>query len=76
MLLGSLNPRIVSMADNEQSGIETGQRFKQNSVEWEVVEFSSINGLPHVQIMKVGNPTERKLISVSTLRDSYDLVPE
>ena len=64
------------MADNEQSGIETGQRFKQNSVEWEVVEFGSINGLPHVQIMKVGNPTERKLISVSTLRDSYDLVRE
>ena len=64
------------MADNEQSGLEPGQRYKQNSVEWKVVGFSSINGLPHVNIMKVGNPTERKLIAVSTLRDSYDLVPE
>ena len=64
------------MADNEQSGVEPGQRFKQNSVEWEVVDSSSINGLPHAHIMKVGNPTERKLISVSTLRDSYDLVTE
>ena len=64
------------MADNEQSGLEPGQRFKQNGIAWEVVGFSSFNGLPHVQMIKLGDPTERKLISVSTLRDSYDLVPE
>ncbi len=64
------------MARDVQSGLEPGQRYKQNGVAWEVVGFSSINGLPHVNIMKVGNPTERKLIAVSTLRDSYDLVTE
>ncbi len=43
---------------------------------WEVAGFTSINGIAHVEIMQVGDPTERKLISVSTLRDEYGLVPE
>ncbi len=76
MLFGSLDRSIISMAENEQSGLEPGQRYKQNGVTWEVVGFSSFNGIPHVQMMKVGDPSERKLISVSTLCDSYDLVPE
>ena len=53
-----------------------GQRFKQNNVAWEVAELGSIEGFPHVQIVKVGDPTARKLISVSALLDGYDIVPE
>ena len=53
-----------------------GQCFKQQSIVWEIVKISSFNNIPHVQIMQVGDPTERKLISVSSLRAYYDLVPE
>ena len=56
--------------------IQTGQCFKQNSIVWEVVKITSFNDIPHVQIMQVGDPTERKLISVSTLRSDYNLAPE
>ncbi len=65
-----------SMARDAQSDIQPGQRFKQSGIAWEVVDFTSANGIPHVQIMKVDDPTERKLISVSTLRDGYDLAPQ
>lgn len=64
------------MVDYEQSGLEPGLRYKQNGVAWEVVGFISVNGIPHVQMIKVGDPTERKLISASTFHDSYDLVSE
>ncbi len=64
------------MARDAQSDIQPGQRFKQNGIAWEVVDFTSCNGIPHVRIMKVGDPTERKLISVRTLRDGYDLAPQ
>jgi hypothetical protein len=71
-----LSKGIVRMAGAAQSGIQPGQWFQQNRVVWEVVDFKSFNDIPHVQIMKVGDPTERKLISASSLRDGYDLLPE
>ncbi len=55
------------MARNVRSDVEPGQRFKQNGVAWEVVELRSLNGIPHVRIVRVGDPTELKLISVSAL---------
>ncbi len=64
------------MAGTAQSGIQPGQWFQQNRIVWEVVRFKSFNDIPHVQIMKVDDPTELKLISVSTLRDGYELAPE
>ncbi len=64
------------MARDAHSDIQPGQWFQQNRTVWEVVEFKSFNDIPHVQIMKVNDTSERKLISVRTLRDDYDLAPE
>lgn len=63
------------MARIKHTDLQPEQRFQRNRVVWEVVDFSSVNGIPHVQISKVGNPTECKLISVSTLLGGYDLLP-
>ena len=63
------------MARNAHSDIQPGQWFKQDRTVWEVVAFKSVNDIPHAQIMKISDTSERKLISVSTLRDSYDLAP-
>ncbi len=60
------------MARNVRSDVEPGQRFKQNGVAWEAVELRSLNGIPHVRIVRVGDPTELKLISVSALLERYD----
>jgi len=64
------------MARDTHSDIQVGQRFQQNRIAWEVMDLTFANGIPHVQISKVGNPTECKLISVTTLHDEYDLLPE
>ncbi len=64
------------MARDTHSDIPPGQCFKQNGIVWEVVKITTFNNIPHAQIMQVGDPTERKLISVSSLRAYYDLVPE
>ncbi len=64
------------MAGTARPGIQPGQWFQKNRTVWEVVEFKSFNNIPHVQIMKVNDTSERKLISASTLRDSYVLAPE
>ncbi len=64
------------MARNVRSGVEPGQRFKQNGVEWEVVELCSLSGIPHVRIVRVSDPTELKLISVSALLERYDFALE
>ncbi len=74
--LGPLDCRIASMARDAHSGVRVGQWFQQNRIVWEVDQFASFNGIPHVQIMKVDDATEHKLISVRTLRDDYDLAPE
>ena len=64
------------MARNVRTDVEPGQRFKQNGVAWEAVELRSLNGIPHVRIVRVGNPNELKLISVSALLDRYDFALE
>ena len=64
------------MARNVRSDVEPGQRFKQNGVAWEAVELCSLNEIPHVRIVKVGHPTEIKLISVSALIERYDFALE
>ncbi len=78
---GRLDRSIVRMALSASTDPSPGQCFKRHSIVWEVVNISSLNNIPHVQIMQVqimqvGDPTERKLISVSSLCADYDLVPE
>ncbi len=73
---GPLDHSIVSMALTAHTDISPGQCFKQSGIVWEVVKISSFNDIPHVQIMQVADPSERKLISVGTFRADYDLVPE
>ncbi len=76
MLFGPLDRSILSMARNVRSGVEPGQHFKQNGVAWEAVELCSLNGIPHVRIVRVDDPTELKLISLSALLERYDFAPE
>ena len=76
MPFGPLNRSIVNMALDASTDPSPGQCFKQRSIVWEVMKFTSVHGIPHVQIMKVDDATEHKLISVRTLRDNYDLAPE
>ena len=64
------------MAGAADFGIQPGQWFQQNRIVWEVDQFASFNGIPHVRISQVRDHTERKLISVGSLRADYDLVPE
>ncbi len=61
------------MARDAHSDIPPGQRFKQNGIVWEVVKITTFNNIPHAQIMQVGDPTERKLISVAAMLDDYKL---
>ncbi len=56
--------------------VELGQRFKHNGVAWEVVELCSLNGIPHVRIVRVSDPNELKLISVSAFLERYDFTLE
>ena len=64
------------MARNVRSDVEPGQRFKQNGVAWEAVKLCSLNGIPHVRIVRVGDPNELKLISVSALLERYEFTLE
>ncbi len=59
-----------------RSDVEPGQRFKYSGVAWEVVELCSLSGIPHVRIVRIGDPTELKLISVIALLERYDFAPE
>ena len=65
-----------SMALNVRSDVERGQRCKHNGVAWEVVELCSLNGIPHVRIVRVSDPNELKLISVSAFLERYDFALE
>ena len=76
MLFGPLDCSILSMARNARSDVEPGQRFKHNGVAWEVVELCSLNGIPHVRIVRVSDPNELKLISVSAFLERYDFALE
>ena len=76
MLFGPLDRSILSMARNVRSDVEPGQHFKHNGVAWEVVELRSLNGIPHVRIVRVGDSTELKLIALSALLERYDFTLE
>lgn len=56
--------------------IEAGQRFKQNNTVWEVSRIIPFHGIPHASLVNVGEPTESKLISVSTLIKDSDYIRE
>jgi len=64
------------MAIYANSDIHAGQCFLRNHVAWKVDHFTSLNGIPHVGIMKVSDPTVRKVVSLNTLRDDYELAPD
>lgn len=71
-----LEMHCQSMTRVKHTDLQPGQRFQRDRVAWEVVDLASANGIPHVQIVKVGNPTECKLISVRALLSDYELLPE
>ncbi len=53
-----------------------GRRFEHGSGVWEVARISSVpNTMPHIELFKVQDPTERKIISVSALLANDDFVP-
>ncbi len=53
-----------------------GRRFEHGTVVWEVARISSAsNTMPHVELFKVHDPTDRKTIAVSALIDNDDFVP-
>lgn len=56
--------------------IEAGQRFKQNNTVWEVSRIKPFHGIPHASLVNIGDPTGRKLISVSTLIKGSDYIRE
>ncbi len=73
IVVGSLGGSVRGMAIGRRTDPEPGQHFRQNSTVWEVVEIRSILQIPHVEIAKVDDPTERKLISVAAMLDGYEL---
>ncbi len=64
------------MARRARDVVELGQRFKHNSLVWEVVRVRSVHGIPHAVIVNVRDRTEDKLISVSTLVEGSDFTQE
>ena len=76
LLFVPFDRNILNMVRNVRSDVEPGQRFKHNGVAWEVVELRSVNGISHVRIVRVGDPNELKLISVSALLERYDFALE
>ncbi len=72
MLIGSLGGSIRGMEIGRRADVKPGQHFRRNGAVWEVVEVRSIHQIPHVEIAKVDDPTERKLISVNALLDGYE----
>jgi len=64
------------MARMTQTEALVGRRFEHGGVVWEVVRISSVrNTMPHVELFKVRDPTERKTIAVSVLLDGDEFVP-
>ncbi|MGE5504234.1 MAG: hypothetical protein ACM31L_07400 [Actinomycetota bacterium] len=60
--------------------VQPGQRYQQDhsSSVWEVRELTRDGeGIAHARIMRVGDPTSVKMISVSALKDPrlYRLLP-
>lgn len=74
--LSAVARSIFTMANQIHSDPPLGQKFLLNTHAWEVIDVKAVNGIPHVQIVKVGDPTERKLISVSALFDGYEVAAD
>ena len=62
----------TEMAQKNNPNILIGQRVSCKGIAWEVLEIKSLQNIPHVAVMQVGNPTERKLISVRALFEDFD----
>ncbi len=77
----SLRPRpfgasLPGVARKRRHEEIVGRRFEHGSVVWEVARISyAPNTVPHVELFKVRDPTERKTIAVSALIDGDDFVP-
>ena len=64
------------MARKRRSEELIGRRFEHGTVVWEVARISSApNTVPHVELFKVRDPTDRKTIAVNALIDGNDFVP-
>lgn len=48
----------------------------QNNVAWVVSRVTPVGDILHAEIVKVGDATVRKLISVRALIEGFDLQPE
>ncbi len=76
----ALRPRPLSgslpdMARKRRPEELVGRRFEHGTVVWEVARISSVpNTMPHVELFRVQDPTERKTIAVSALLESNDFV--
>ncbi len=58
-----------------------GQRYQQvdSTAQWEVVDIAKdAEGIQHARLIRVGDPTSRKTLSVTALRDTrlYRLVAD
>lgn len=61
--------------------VTPGQKYQQteSSAVWQVVDLvKDAEGIAHARMVRVGDPTTRKTISVLALRDSrlYRLIPD
>ena len=67
---------LPGMARKRRSEELIGRRFEHGTVVWEVARISSApNTVPHVELFKVRDPTDRKTIAVNALIDGNDFVP-
>lgn len=76
LLNGSFGPSLRPMARGSRASVEPGQRFMQNNVAWEVSRVTPVGDILHAEIVKVGDATVRKLISVRALIEGFDPQPE
>ena len=76
LLSGSFGPSLRPMARGSRASVEPGQRFMQNNVAWVVSRVTPVGDILHAEIVKVGDATVRKLISVRALIEGFEPQPE
>jgi hypothetical protein len=59
------------MIHTEKSDVHIGQQFLKRHIVWQIDQVKTVHGIPHVDLLQVGNSTERKLISVQALHEDY-----
>ena len=59
------------MIHAEKSDVHVGQQFLKRHIVWQIDQVKTVYGIPHVNLLQVGNSTERKLISVLALHEDY-----